>query len=363
MRIAQVVATSSGGVGTHVHSLTRELVARGHRVAVLGPAATEERFAFTGAGAAFRAADIGAVPRPLHDAAAAAALSGPLAGADAVHAHGVRAEALAALAGARPLVVTLHNAPPGDRRGAAAYRLLERWTAVRADAVRGVSSDLVGRMRALGARRTALELAAADPPAPPRRPRAAVRTELLGPHGYRPLLLTVARLAPQKGLDVLLDAAAKADAAGPPHPLFAVAGDGPLRRVLADRIAAEDLPVRLLGHRADIADLLAAADGFVLSSWWEGPSLVVMEALAAGLPVVSTRVGGIADSYAGAALLTPPGDAAALAAAVRRVLTEPGLADRLGDTALTRAARLPGAEAVADQAEGVYVQVATETRR
>lgn len=357
MRIALVLGTSSGGVGGHVRSVAAGLAARGHRVAVLGPEGTGERFGFAAAGARFAPVDIGAEPRPLHDLAAVARIGGMLRGAEVVHAHGVRAGALCALSGARPLVVTVHNAPPraGGAR-ALAYPALERAVALRADAVLGVSRDLVRRMAALGARGTGLAVVAAPPLPAPRRPRAQVRAEL-GAAPDRPLLLTVARLAGQKGLDVLLEAAGELGAREP-APLFAVAGGGPLRGPLQERIDAAGLPVRLLGHRSDVAELLAAADAFVLPSRWEGPSLVVMEALRAGLPVVASRVGGIADLYEESALLVPPGDAAELARAVRRVLDEPGLAERLSAAAPAAAAALPGESDAVDQLERVYRSVA-----
>ncbi|MBB6171115.1 glycosyltransferase involved in cell wall biosynthesis [Nocardiopsis mwathae] len=360
MRVALVIGTSSGGVGNHVRSLSAGLVDRGHRVAVVGPPGTDEHFGFTGAGARFAAVDVGALPRPGTDAVAVARLSGMLARADVVHAHGVRAGALCALAGAAPLAVTVHNAPPqasGPR--SLVFRVLERIVARRADVVLGVSGDLVERMRAHGARRVLPAVVTAPPMPPAAVPRDVVRVGLGVPED-RPLVLVVARLAAQKGLDVLLEAASLVAARGAAEagpPLIAVAGDGPLRGDLARRIDARDLPVRLLGHRTDIPDLLAAADLFVLPSMWEGPSLVIMEALRAGLPVVATRVGGIPDLYEDVALLVPPGDAVALAEAMGRVLGDPGLAAKMRADAERAAERLPTEEDALRQVEGVYASL------
>ena len=75
--------------------------------------------------------------------------------------------------------------------------------------------------------------------------------------------------------------------------------------------------------------LLAAAAVFVLPSRWEGQPLILQEALRAGAAIVATRVGGIPDLVGDAAVLVAPGDAQALAAAVRAVLTDPSLAARL----------------------------------
>jgi len=178
---------------------------------------------------------------------------------------------------------------------------------------------------------------------PAARPPEQVRAELAA--GTRPILLTVARLATQKGLDTLLDAAA---GPYPGEPLFVIAGGGPLEPELRARIRREGLPVRLLGPRDDVPDLLRAADAVVVPSRWEGQPLAVQEALQAGLPVVATAVGGIPDLVGDAALLVPAGDAAALRDAIRRLLAEPGLAARLAAAAAKRGAQRPGErEAVA----------------
>src|SRR5699024_3406701 len=125
-------------------------------------------------------------------------------GADVLHAHGLRAGAAAVLATRllprRPaVVVTLHNAPVGGRRVQAVAGALERIVARGADRVLGVSGDLVARATARGARGASRALVPA--PARPRAPRsgpAQVRTSL-GLATEDVLLVTVARLAPQKG--------------------------------------------------------------------------------------------------------------------------------------------------------------------
>ena len=82
------------------------------------------------------------------------------------------------------------------------------------------------------------------------------------------------------------------------RPTLAIAGDGPLRGSL-EALAAQlriDPPIRFLGLRTDVPDLLRAADGLVLSSAWEGSPNVVLEAMAAAVPVVATQVGGVPGS-------------------------------------------------------------------
>ncbi|MFF4236587.1 glycosyltransferase family 4 protein [Actinomadura geliboluensis] len=386
LRVALVLGTSAGGVGRHVRSVAAGIAGRGARVLVCGPAQTEEQFGFGAAGARFAEVDLADRPRPVHDARAVARLRSLLRGADVVHAHGLRAGALAVAAGARvapgplrfsrggpPLVVTLHNAVITGGRTAAIYGALERVVARGAARVLGVSPDLEERMRALGARSVGHAIVPA--PAPTAQPGPAARADLRAELGVgdRPLILTVGRLAAQKGLPTLLDAAA-VWAARTPRPLVAIAGDGPLAGELRARIEAEDLPVRLLGHRSDVPGLLAACDVAVLPSVWEGQPLIVQEILRAGRPLVATRVGGIPGMVGAeprpaggsllqgpesrAALLVPPGDPEALERAVSRVLDDPSLAARLGSAAAERAAALPGEDDAVEQLAGVYRELA-----
>jgi glycosyltransferase involved in cell wall biosynthesis len=227
--------------------------------------------------------------------------------------------------------------------------------------VLGVSPDLEQRMRDLGARSVQRALVPAPPPTHVAGPgaRADIRAEL--GVGDRPLVLTVARLADQKGLPMLLAAAAGWARRDPP-PLVAIAGDGPLEGELRARIVRDDLPVRLLGRRSDVAELLAAADVAVVPSVWEGQPLVVQEILRAGRPLVATQAGGVlallgdpdGDSDDSAGLLIPVGDPAALEAAVSRILDDPALAVRLAAAAAQRAISLPTEDDAMNQLTGLY---------
>ncbi|MEV0399305.1 glycosyltransferase family 4 protein [Actinoallomurus sp. NPDC050550] len=373
LKVALVLATAAGGLGRHVRSVADGLRARGAKVVVLGPASADALFGFTASGAAFAPVEISDRPHPLGDVRAIARLRRLTRDADVVHAHGLRAGGLAALARVRtvpgplrlgtagpPLVVTLHNASIAGGLTGAAYATLERVVARGATEVLGVSPDLEERMRSLGARSVGLALVPAPAAPPSDDPEAPKRIRAELGAGDRPLILTVARLAEQKGLPTLLDAAtdwARLDAA----PLVLIAGDGPLEAELRDRIAAERLPVRLLGRRTDVADLLAAADVAVVPSVWEGQPLIVQEILRAGRPLVATRVGGVPGMVGEAALLVPSGDAAALERAVRRVLDEPALADRLAVAAAEQASRLPTDEDALDQLASVYARVTSST--
>jgi glycosyltransferase involved in cell wall biosynthesis len=205
---------------------------------------------------------------------------------------------------------------------------------------------------------------AAPPRTPPARARdevrAALAAELGLDHGVgsgRALVLAVGRLAPQKGYDVLLDAARGWTDLDRP-PLVVVAGDGPLGPGLQARIEAERLPVRLLGHRADVPDLLRACDLVVLPSVWEARPLVAQEALRAGRPLVATAVGGIPELVGEAAVLVGYGDAAALRDAVARLLADPAECARLAVLGPEQAATWPDEADTAAQALAVYQECA-----
>jgi glycosyltransferase involved in cell wall biosynthesis len=361
-RIAEVLATSAGGVGSHVRTIVPAVRAAGATVRVCGAPATEELFGFTATGADFRPVGISTGLAPLADSRAVAQLRRAVKGFDLVHAHGLRAGLVAAVARrlssdrSRPLVLTLHNAlqeSSGARRRL--LRAIEGATIRAADMVLAVSGDLADNARRAGARDVRVVPALAPPLPPAGRSRDEVRDEL-GLDAGRPLVVAVGRLHPQKGYDVLLDAVARWEAGDRvrPAPLVAIAGDGPLEAELAERIRAERLPVLLLGRRSDVADLLAAADLCVLPSRWEGSPFTGQEALRAGTPLVATRAGGMPDLFGDAAALVPLGNAEALADAVVRVLTDPGHAAALAEAGPRRAATWPDEAAAGRRLAAIY---------
>lgn len=126
-----------------------------------------------------------------------------------------------------------------------------------------------------------------------------------------------------------------------PDARLVLVGDGPERGRIESVIARQQLApyVRLLGLRSDVARLLSAADLFLLTSVSEGIPLAVIEAMAAGLPVVATHVGGVGevvqDGETG--LLAPSGDPAAVAGQVLRIAADPALGQRLGQRGRARA--------------------------
>ncbi|MFB6396824.1 glycosyltransferase family 4 protein, partial [Polymorphospora sp. 2-325] len=170
----------------------------------------------------------------------------------------------------------------------------------------------------------------------PRRGRSAVRAEF-GVAAGQPLIVSVGRLHPQKRYDILVDAAARWRSLDPP-PVVVIAGSGPSYIQLAARVSASRAPVTLLGHRTDIADLLAGADLALVTSDWEARQLFAQEALHAGVPLVATGVGGIPDLVGDAAVLVPPGDVDAVDTAVRDLLADDDRRAELGRLGPERAA-------------------------
>ncbi len=132
-----------------------------------------------------------------------------------------------------------------------------------------------------------------------------------------PLCLAVGRLVPAKDYPNLIEAFAQVVRLLPHAKLFVV-GAGPLADSLKQRIEKLGIAnsIQLLGMRTDIAELMSAADLFVLSSAWEGAPLVTIEALACQLPIIATDCGGVSDNLNGFGCLVPVGNSAALAEAI-----------------------------------------------
>ncbi|CAN7413270.1 glycosyltransferase family 4 protein [Knoellia sp. LjRoot47] len=343
MRVALVMGTSAGGTGRHVHDVVTGLVGAGHDVVVLAPAGELDQFAYASTGAATVELAVSDRPHPVRDARALAVLRRVCGGADVVHAHGARVGALAtaALVGQSvPLVVTLHNASPGGGVPGRIHAVLERVVARGSDLVLGVSADIVDTQRRLGARRSELAVIAAPPPATVHRDRYAVRQDL-GIDPRTMLLVTVARLAPQKDLDLLVDAVAEMLERHDIDVVAVVAGDGPDKDRLQGRIDAARVPVRLLGHRSDVADLIAAADAVVSTARWEGQPVGLQEALHSGAAIVATDAGGTGAVVGDAAILVPVGDVPSMARALTDVLLHGAVRDDLRSRAIARGGELP----------------------
>lgn len=246
---------------------------------------------------------------------------------------------------------------PPDRSAYWQLRMLARRVDRYLAVSREIADELVGKLgwpaEKIEVVYNAVDAERAAVPAPP-----GLR-EQLGGSETRPLVLTPARLSDQKGHPVLLEAIAEV-----PNALFLFAGEGPERGALearADELGVADR-VRFLGRREDIPQLLAACDVFALPSLYEGSSLAVLEAMAAGIPVVSSAIGGteelIDDGRSG--LLVPPGDAKALAAALRKVLEGPELRQALAARAHERVDAGLRREQNAERVDAVYRELLGE---
>lgn len=249
---------------------------------------------------------------------------------DVVHAHGLRAGIDAGIAargdGTRSLL-TVHNLVRPEIAGplrAVFYRRAETAAVRVSDRTFAVSQDIARHLRAAvpsrASRVEVLYLGIGERPEV-HRDRLAVRDSLqLAPD--QPLIVSVARLAPQKSLDVLVRAVSSLSSSA----ALVVVGEGPLKGDLEREIDALGLTgrVHLVGFRRDVADWIAAADAFALSSIWEGIPLAAQEAILLGTPVVATDVGGMRELISNkvSGRLCPPGDASGLAAALTEVLDD-----------------------------------------
>jgi len=283
---------------------------------------------------------------------------------DVVNAHnptgGLYAAAAARLAGCAVVIRTEHSIHyPG--RHSPLYPWLERWATRHSAAVicvcDAVRASHGPRLAALSGR--FVTIANGIGPAPTIRPREEVRRAL----GLEPgalLVLTVGSLTSQKAQSVLIDAFAAVRRERPAARL-AIAGEGALCDALEHRARAAGVAdaVWLLGARADVADLMGAADVFALSSIREGLSITLLESMRAGLPAIVTAIGGngeaVEDGVTGR--VVPAGDAAALAAALRALLDDPATRASFGQAARARWCARFTAERMVRETEALYRRV------
>jgi glycosyltransferase involved in cell wall biosynthesis len=194
-----------------------------------------------------------------------------------------------------------------------------------------------------------------------REPNERLRRDLGIPLSAR-LVAVFSRLNRMKGVQYFLDAAIVL-AARFPDVWFLVAGDGGSRNELEEHARQLGLGQRIVftGFRTDVPDLLSEATISVLPSLSEGTSNTLLESMAAGIPVIATRVGGnievVEDEVSG--LLVPPRDSAALVAATGRLLEDPGMALRLGQAGLRRVSEIYSISGSIHQTELLYQRLAS----
>ncbi|MDP6538774.1 MAG: glycosyltransferase family 4 protein [Planctomycetota bacterium] len=374
MRVLHVITTLDvGGAEMHLLSQVRGQCARGHAVRVRylkGECTLAEDFAQAGAE---QVRAVSWLPW------GARSLAADLAWADVVHSHLLKADGLtgiaASLRGRRSRWISgKHNDEqvllrPAISRLHHALARLPRRTIVLSDHV-GRFFGEHGGVGEEGLRRIYYGIDPAPFFAAVERAEGR-RDDLRSSLGFRPddvLFVCVARFAPQKAHDVLLRAFAAACGAPDAVPMgLLLVGDDPFgdgrRRAEA---LAEELElggrVRFAGIRRDVPDLLAASDAFVMSSLWEGLGLVFLEAMACGLPVLSTRVSAIPEVVVEGetGVLVPPGDAPALARELARLAADLDLRRVLGEAGRERVSSRFGLDRMVEETLDVYREVTGE---
>lgn len=390
-RVLELSAQAAGGVRAHIRQVSQLLAKDGHQVLLAGPSNVISPAPGAVGGACLRTyqIDIGARPSGA-DLKALRQLKQLAASVEVIHAHGLRAGALAVLAAKRlpaakrpRVVVTLHNLPVGSAPTRLVGKALHLVVVKGADYVLTVSPDLLEKAKQLGLEAGEIAVVPApargcsdcdcmDRAAQPEISQASAQSSDAGSgvgtgsgvgagssYGASsvasskaaPCLLTIARLAPQKGLDLLLEAATLIKQRGIDF-TWLVAGDGPLKAQLNQQIATAALPVKLLGRREDIGALLAQADVVVQTSYWEGQPLTLREAMQAGRAIVATDVGGSAYTLAGCGQLVEP-QAGPLADAVVAIISDPKRRETLEAASRAAVAKIPGETQLREQLDRV----------
>ncbi len=360
MRVVYACSLAAGGPLTHLRDLAPNVAAEGIDVRVI---CADEDIAES-----FRAAAVEAVARPLRnklDALGAARTWPELADADIVHTHDRRTGLLV-----RPLargrharsVHTFHGVPdelfgrvgrqaPVEDPTASRARLL--WLEhglLRMEALLSYLGTVVVPSQALadyvaarGFPRTRLHVIPNG---------ISVRRRKSAP-AHQPVVIgTAALFERRKGIDVLLEASARLST---PHRLV-VYGDGPLRAELESAARELGSAAEFPGFVSDVEDKISELDVFVLPSRGENLPIAILEAMAAALPVVATRVGGVPEVVVEGetGLLVEPEDAAGLAGALDRVASDEAFRQRLGRAGATRIVEHFDARSTARQMVAMY---------
>lgn len=332
-----------GGIQRHVLDLTAYLRAKGHHVTLVGDSGAWAEVGRDPDHLHLGLNDVaelgGALPRRLACLLPRAWQLRRILKArriELIHAHETAPTLVADLARRGlgiPLVMTFHGSAP--EREASVAAMGKRADLVISPSRAGIEA-LVAKGLPTGKARV-LGLGIARTPASPPEEALALRRRILdGRDG--PLVLSLSRLQVQKGIDVMVDVAARVQAR---HPgvVLAVAGGGPLEAKVRDWAEAAGVAgaMRFLGPISTVPLHLAAADLFLLTSRWENLPISIVEAFRAGLPVVATDCGGVrelVDDAVGS--LCRVGDAAGIAGAINALIEDPATRHAKGAAARAR---------------------------
>lgn len=289
---------------------------------------------------------------------------------DVIHTHMMHSNILGGLAGRAagiPVISSIHNSLISRKRfhplrfGLETFALRYLATIVMAVG----ESTAKAHLRRLRGKEIRVIPNAVEIPAPfSAEERQAARAELSG-DSSRPLLISVGRLTEQKGYASLLEAFRQVHPAYP-QAFLAIVGSGKLEDELQAAIEQYGLQdsVRLVGPRDDVPRLLAASDLFVSSSLWEGLPKVILEAMAAGLPLVATRVGdtpNVVQQEFG--LLVSAGRPPELAEAICALLGRPERLPQMGAAAREYAALHHSSERWVQAVLGLYEEALASRKR
>ena len=316
-----------GGADQQILILARAMRARGHEVRIvslapLGPMGLEAQQDGIPTESLELRRSIGDIPRIVRLVRLVRAWR-----PDVLHSHMVHANLLAravrAIVPVPALVTTIHSINDGGRLRMAAYRLTSG-LANRVTIISRLAADHYLAIGAVPAHLLEVVPNAVDTDRFRHLPhaRTLIRKEL--GLGDEFVWLAVGRFEEAKDYPTMIGAFAQLAGRRPASRLLLV-GKGSLQDDVERQVRAAGLEnsVRFLGVRRDVPELMSAADGYVLSSAWEGMPVVLLEAAAVELPIVSTRVGGVAevveDGRTG--VLVPPGNPAALATAMEQIET------------------------------------------
>jgi glycosyltransferase involved in cell wall biosynthesis len=259
---------------------------------------------------------------------------------DIVESHQLKSHALLALTRRKahvPWAAWHHGYTRTDLK-VLAYNHVDRWSLPKADLVVTTCEPFARALAGAGIADDRLRVVHNAVVRPRAMARSWARVQL-GLARER-VVLAAGRLSREKGQDVLIEACAGVTGPLRDELLLLFAGDGPERSRLERQARRRGVRARFDGHRPDLQPYYAAADVFVLPSRSEGSPNVLLEAMAAGKPIVATTVGGVPEIVdARSAALVPPDDAGALAAALVKLLAFPDLASRLAAGAKDAASR------------------------